>query len=412
MKIAIVGSGPAGMRAAEVVAAAGFSVPLFESMPSVGRKLLVAGVGGLNLTNAGTRGQLANHYTGPEMPGPLWDSMLADFDAEAVRTWAAGLGVETFAASSRRVYPVGLKAAPLLRRWVDRLRGLGVEFRLRHRWAGFAPTPSPEGVHRLLFTDRNGDAVVFEAHAVILAMGGASWPQTGSTGAWVELLEQHGIGVAPLQPSNCGWELDWPARVLEQAEGKPLKNIVARAGEKESAGELLITNYGLEGGALYALGPALRALHNERGSAELRLDLKPAFSVEQLVAKLGAMGKAPSHEQLLREARVRWRLAEAAAAILESRGPFTTPVALAQEAKDCRLSLTGPRPLAEAISSAGGVRWSELNGELMLRRMPGIFVAGEMIDWDAPTGGYLIQGCLSTGTRAAKGAIRWLEQPR
>ena len=400
MNVAIIGGGPAGLRAAEVAAASGASVTIFDAKPSLGRKFLVAGCGGLNLTRAEATERFATRYGSSEMPGDIWPSLLSDFDPTALRAWAAGLGIETFAASSGRVYPVGLRAARLLLRWLDRLRSLGVRFQTRHRWTALTVQETPRKL-RLDFETAAGP-VTFEADAAILALGGGSWPRTGSDGGWMKILERWGVATAPLEPANCGWELPWASSVLAQAEGRPVKNIVARAGDEEAAGELLITRYGLEGSAVYTLGPALRKMKNERGTAELRIDFKPTFTSEQLAAKLGP---AKNPVELLEQARTRWRLSEGAFAILASRGPFTTAAALAAEVKDCRLFPTGPRPIAEAISSAGGVRWSELTRGLMLRRIPGVFVAGEMIDWEAPTGGYLMQGCFSTGTRAAQGAL-------
>ena len=335
----------------------------------------------------------------------IWPSLLADFDSNAIRTWAAGLGVETFASSSGRVYPVGLKSARLLRRWIARLRALGVRIQTSRRWTGLTVQESPRRL-RLEFANADASPAVFDADAVVLALGGGSWPGTGSDGGWMGIFERLGIATTPLEPANCGWELPWAASVLAQAEGRPLKNIIAKAGDQETAGELIVTRYGLEGSALYALGSALRAMQKQRGAAELRIDFKPTFTTEELIAKLGALGE--NTPDLLRQARSRWRLNEATFAILATRGPFHTPAALAAEVKDCRLFLSGPRPLAEAISSAGGVCWSELTADLMLRRIPGIFVAGEMIDWEAPTGGYLLQGCLATGTRAGNSAVRWL----
>ncbi len=396
IKIAIIGGGPAGLRAAEVAAAGGASVALYDAKPSVGRKFLVAGRGGLNLTHAEPREKFATRYTGAEQPPDFWPSLLAEFDADALRQWAADLGVETFAATSGRVYPREMKAAPLLRRWVHRLREAGVQFALRHRWTGLRA-----GARWQVDFQVEGEPRVAEADAVILALGGGSWPETGSDGGWVSALETLGVAVAPLRSSNCGWEISWPAHVLAQVEGQPLKNITARAGETTAVGELLVTKYGLEGGAIYQLGPALRAM----AEPELLIDFKPAHSVEQLVKKLGNCPR-----NFLAEARSRWKLSDAAFAILENlpgRAPFTSAESLAEVVKGCALRLTGPRPLAEAISSAGGVRWSELNSSLMIQRRPGIFVAGEMIDWDAPTGGYLMQGCFATGTRAAQGALQW-----
>ena len=405
MNVAIIGGGPAGLRAAEIAAAGGASVTLFDAKPSLGRKFLVAGCSGLNLTRAESVDRFATRYVGTEMPEDVWPSLLADFDSLALRAWAAGLGIETFAASSGRVYPVGLKAARLLLRWMARLRSLGVVIQTNHRWTGLTVCESPSRHLRLEFGVANHAPVSFDADAVILALGGGSWPRTGSDGGWVGILEKLGVAVSPLEPTNSGWELPWNDFVLSRAEGRPLKNIVARVGSQQAAGELLITRYGLEGSALYALSAPLRAMHREQGAAELHVDLKPTFTAQELVAKLGT---PQNPRDMLNEARMRWRLSETAFTILSSRGPFSTPAALAAEVKNCRLVLTGPRPLAEAISSAGGVRWSELTRGLMLRRIPGVFLAGEMIDWEAPTGGYLLQGCFATGTRAGNRALEWL----
>ena len=396
INIAIIGGGPAGLRAAEVAAAGGASVTLFDAKPSVGRKFLVAGRGGLNLTHAESRERFATRYSGAGQPPDFWPSLLAEFDADMLRQWAADLGVETFAATSGRVYPREMKAAPLLRRWVHRLRETGVKFALRHRWTGLRP-----GARWQLDFQVEGGPRLVEADAVILALGGGSWPETGSDGGWVSVLEKLAVAVAPLTPANCGWELAWPSAVLAQAEGRPLKNIAARAGDTTAVGELLVTKYGLEGGAIYQLGPALRAM----AEPEITIDFKPAHTVGQLVKKLGNCPR-----NFLGEARSRWKLSDAAFVILESlseRGPFTSAESLAATVKNCALRLTGPRPITESISSAGGVRWSELNSSLMIQRLPGIFVAGEMMDWDAPTGGYLMQGCFATGTHAARRALEW-----
>jgi uncharacterized flavoprotein (TIGR03862 family) len=393
MELAIIGGGPAGLRAAEVAAVGGAAVTIYDAKASVGRKFLVAGRGGLNLTNAEPRERFVTRYSAP---ADLWPSLLADFDSEALRAWAAGLGVEIFAASTGRVYPREMKAAPLLRRWVQRLRQLGVQFAMRHRWVGLR-----RGARWQVDFEMENETRTVEADAVILALGGGSWPETGSDGAWTTALEKLGVAIAPLQPANCGWEFPWPPAVLAAAEGQPLKSIAARAGEAEAKGELLVTSYGLEGGALYALGPALRAL----ATPVLAIDFKPENTVAQLVAKLG-----PVRRNLLAEARTRWRLSDAAHAILAhctGAPSCASGEALAHLAKHCPLRLTGPQPLAEAISSAGGVRWSELDERLMLKNLPGVFLAGEMIDWEAPTGGYLLQGCFATGTRAARGAIEW-----
>ena len=401
MDIAIIGGGPSGLRAAEVATSAGGSVTLFDAKPSVGRKFLVAGRGGLNITKAEPRERFVTRYTGPEQPPDLWPSLIEEFDPEALRAWAADLGVETFAASTGRVYPREMKAAPLLRRWVQRLKSLGVHFAMQHRWVGLEPG-APLRLHFQVGSEQR----VFEADAAILALGGASWPETGSDGAWTTVLEQLRISVAPLQPANCGWETPWPEEVLKAAEGKPLKNIVARAGDLEAAGELMVTSYGLEGGAIYQLGSALRSM----AAPEISIDLKPSSTIEQLVKKMG-----PVRRNFLAEARSRWRMDEASAAVLAhgaagGDASITSAAELASIAKRCRIPLTGPRPIAEAISSAGGVRWRELDDDLMLKQLPGVFVAGEMIDWEAPTGGYLMQGCFASGTHTGRAAVKWLQR--
>ncbi len=399
----MIGGGPAGLRAAEVAASAGIQVTLYEGKPSVGRKFLVAGRGGLNLTHGEPLDRFAARYSGPGQPADLWPRLLSGFGPAALRQWAAGLGVETFQATSGRVYPEEMKAAPLLRRWVARLRGLGVSFAMNHRLAGLEPNVSdsagirPSGF-RLGF--ENGASTT--ADAVILALGGGSWPETGSDGAWTGWLESLGLAVHPLAAANCGWEHDWSPEVLARAEGKPLKNIHVRAGDTLAVGELLITRYGLEGGAIYQLGAALRAM----AEPAITIDFKPTFSVERLVAKMES-----ARRNFLDEALVRWRIGDAAHALLADR-PWTDATSLARAVKHCVIPLRGPRPIAEAISSAGGVAWRELDSDLMVKQLPGLFVAGEMIDWEAPTGGYLMQGCFVTGTRAAAAAARWLAARR
>jgi uncharacterized flavoprotein (TIGR03862 family) len=395
MGIAVIGGGPTGLRAAEVLAENGAAVTVFDAKASVGRKFLVAGGGGLNLTKAEPPARFATRYRGPEMPADFWPARLAEFGPDDLRTWAAGLGVETFAASTGRVYPREMKAAPLLRGWVRRLRGLGVHFAMHHRLTAIRDDGTLE------FETPDGPRIV-APQATILALGGGSWPETGSGGGWVSALEKHGIAVAPLRPANCGWEVAWPAEVLAKAEGAPLKNIALRAGNEQARGELVITRYGLEGGAIYQLGAALRAMVHPA----LEIDFKPDLDAAALRAKLG-----PARRNWLAEATQRWKLAPAAAAILghhPDAANWTTAEAWITAVKSCRVALTGPRPLAEAISSAGGVRWSELDVHLMLRKLPGVFVAGEMIDWEAPTGGYLMQGCFATGAHAARGVLEWL----
>jgi len=382
--IAIIGGGPAGLRAAEVCAARGFRTVLFDAKRSVGRKFLVAGKGGLNLTNAEPAGAFAGRYSG-NTPG-FWRNALDAFGPQHLRDWAAGLGCETFERKSGRVYLKDLKAANLLRSWVARLKAAGVEFRMQHRLAALEP-----GAPFRLGFDNGAQA---EADAVVLALGGASWPETGSDGGWVPLLKGLGVSTAPLEPSNCGWGHDWPPGVIEAAEGKPLKNIQATAGGQSFHGELIVTRYGLEGGPLYALGSTLRKM----AEPAVSIDLKPSHSAGQLVAKMESV-----RANFAACARERWKLCDAAHALLASRD-WPDAAALAEGAKNWTVPLTGPRPIAEAISSAGGLEWRELTAGLMVEKIPGLFAAGEMVDWDAPTGGYLLQACFSTGTLAANAA--------
>ena len=388
-RIAIVGGGPAGLRAAEVCAATGMKVVLFDAKRSVGRKFLVAGKGGLNLTNAEPEEIFANRYS--EKNSDFWRGVLEVFDSGDLREWALGLGFETFATKSGRVYLKDLKAAGLLRRWVARLREMGVLFQTNHRLVDL------KGSQPFQLVFENGTCA--EADAVILGLGGGSWPETGSDGEWTSLFEKLGLATRPLAPANCGWEHDWPPEVLQAAEGKPLKNICVTAGEKSASGELILTRYGLEGGPLYALGSALRKMD----APSISIDLKPAHSVDQLVAKMESVRR-----NFASEARLRWKLGDAACALL-ARKEWKDAPSLAREAKNIMIPLRGPRPIAEAISSAGGVRWEELTEDLMVKKIPGLFVAGEMIDWEAPTGGFLLQACFATGTLAAQSACKFCQ---
>jgi uncharacterized flavoprotein (TIGR03862 family) len=395
--VLVVGGGPAGLRASELVSAAGLRTVLADHKPSVGRKFLVAGRGGLNLTHSEPVENFPTRYGNTDGgSAERWQSLLADFSPGDLRAWAEGLGIETFIGTSGRVFPLTKQAAPLLRRWIERLRKQGVSFRPRHGLAGFR---AKNGEWELEFATAKGTATI-TTRAVILALGGASWPQTGSDGGWVKLLVEAGIAVTPLTPANCGYEVDWPLEFLAQAEGLPLKNVVVCVGNESVAGELLVTKYGFEGGALYQLGRALRTM----AQPKIEIDLKPAFTVGQLSAKI-------RHAQgihLLDQATRAWRLSRVSVALLQLRAPFASTGELGALAKAYPLTLRGPRPIEEAISTAGGVSWDELDNNLMLKRWPGIFCAGEMTDWDAPTGGYLIQGCFSTATRAAQGTLKFL----
>lgn len=390
--IAIIGGGPAGLRAAEVAASQGASVTLFDAKPSVGRKFLVAGKSGLNLTNAAEFEDFLAQYSGRNFPVERWRDYLKAFDNKRLSDWAASLGVETFAARSGKVFPSSKKAAPLLRRWVLRLRELGVKFRMKHEWTDLERLEN--GVALEFLKD---DQVVRESFdTVILTMGGASWPQTGSTGAWVSILEKQGVEIVPLQSANCGWESTWTRETLEVVEGKPLQNLNVSANGVQLTGELVVTRYGFEGTPLYSLGPVLRSMEEPA----IEIDFKPTFTEERLVAKMES-----ARRDFYKEAGLRWKLNETACAIIRQyHGEFDNAEALAKVTKCCRIPLRQPRPIDEAISTAGGVAWSELNEQLMLKKLPGVYCAGEMIDWEAPTGGFLIQGCFVTGNVAGSSA--------
>lgn len=392
--VLVVGGGPAGLRAAELTSAAGLKTILVDHKASVGRKFLVAGRGGLNLTHSEPVENFPARY-GDSIN--RWQKLLEEFSPADLRAWAEGLGIETFVGTSGRIFPITKQAAPLLRRWVERLRKQGVSFHSRYRLTGFRRLET--GELESGFSTAEG-LITQRTKTLILALGGASWPQTGSNGEWIKLFAKTEIAVTPIAAANCGYEVDWPSDFLDQAEGLPLKNVVARAGETSAPGELLITKYGVEGGALYQLGRQLRAMSLPR----LEIDLKPAFTVEQLAAKI----RDAKGEQLLEQASRAWRLSNSAQALLQLHSPFASAEKLAQLAKAYPLPLRGPRPIEEAISTAGGVSWDELDANLMLKRWPGIFCAGEMIDWEAPTGGYLLQGCFSTATRAARGVNDFL----
>lgn len=393
-QILVIGGGPAGLRAAEVASAAGALVTLCDQKRSVGRKFLVAGKGGLNLTHSEALETFVTRYSGPDQPTGFWKRALENFDNAAIRAWAARLDVGTFVQKSGRVYPKALKAAPLLRRWVERLRSHGVTFLMSHRLTGITP-----GEAR--FAAPDGE-VVIAADAIILALGGGSWPQTGSDGAWVSVFEKAGIGVRPLASANCGWEVAWPSNLADQVEGQALKNVVASVGDELAPGEIMLTRYGMEGGPLYALGPALRSMPEP----EVTLDFKPTFAEEKLIAKMESVKRG-----FLKESQYRWKLSDPMRALLDHfHGPFDSAEDLAKHAKACRIPLVRPRPIEEAISSAGGVVWKALDDHLMIHDLPGVFVAGEMIDWEAPTGGYLLQGCFASGTMAAEAAVRFVER--
>lgn len=404
-RLAIIGGGPAGLMAAEAACAAGVAVDLYDAKGSVGRKFLLAGKGGLNLTHAEAPARFVERYGSRQSEIRRW---LDAFDADALRAWARDLGVETFAGSSGRVFPCDLKAAPLLRAWLHRLRGAGVNFHMHHRWLGW------QAHGALHFATPQGERAV-PTDAVVLALGGASWPQLGSDGAWVAPLQQAGIDVAPLQPANCGFELAWSEHLSSRFAGAPLKAVVAHWTDRHGVsharqGECVLSEYGIEGSLIYAVGAELREQLAERGEAVLRLDLVPGYSEPVLAERLAApRGKHSIGGWLRRRAGLD---AAKCALVFEltAKSSLADPLALAAQLKAMPLRLRAPRPVAEAISTAGGVRLEALDENLMVRARPGVFCAGEMLDWEAPTGGYLLTACLASGLLAGRGVARWLQK--
>lgn len=403
--VAVVGAGPAGLMAAEVLINAGAKVGVYDAMPSAGRKFLMAGKGGMNITHAEAFEQFLSRYAAHR--GDL-DASLRDFDPESLRAWVKGLGIDTFVGSSGRVFPTEMKAAPLLRAWLHRLREAGVRFHMRQRWLGW----SDDG--ELRFANSSGELLI-EADASILALGGGSWPQLGSTGSWPPLLAQQGVEVMPLKPANCGFEVAWSAYFRQRFAGLPLKAVRLHFTDSEGrtfsqAGELMLTDYGLEGGLIYACSALLREEIASAGSARIFLDLCPDRDIPNISARLALpRGKA----SLANHLRKRLNLEGAKAALLRevlSSAAMQNPEMLAGTLKALPVTLLATRPLAEAISSAGGVSFKALDANLMLRQRPGTFCAGEMLDWEAPTGGYLLTACLATGRTAGQGALAWIRQ--
>ncbi len=395
--VAVIGAGPAGLMAAEAASAAGRSVILFDAMASPGRKFLMAGRGGLNLTHSEPLERFLSRYgEASQRLAP----MLGAFPPEALRRWAAELGIETFVGSSGRVFPTGLKASPLLRAWLARLSAAGVRLETRRRWDGF----TPEGALRLL--DPAGGLHPVQADATVLALGGASWARLGSDGAWATTLEALGVPVAPFRAANCGFTIAWPAEFAARYAGTPLKNIALALGDTRVRGEAVVAGYGIEGGAVYALGALPHEALARDGTARLRLDLKPDLSLGELVARLDRPRRGASLSSFLRKAA---NLPPVAAALLRAVQPATmagTAAEIATALKALPIDLTGTAPLDRAISSAGGVAWAALGPDLQIVARPGLFLAGEMLDWEAPTGGYLLQACFATGRWAGAAAGR------
>jgi uncharacterized flavoprotein (TIGR03862 family) len=395
-RIAIIGAGPAGLAAAEVLGDAGHSVTVFDHMPSPGRKFLLAGRGGLNLTHSEERQVFLSRY-GNE--GVWLRPAIEAFGPEDVRAWCEGLGQHVFVGSSGRVFPAAFKAAPLLRAWLRRLEGMGARFEGRHRWLGFG---SDGG---LRFTTPHGE-VVRRADATLLALGGASWPRMGSDGAWVTILRDAGLCVHGLRPANSGFLVAWSRVFLDRFEGVPLKRIEISAGGRTCRGEAVITKEGLEGGAVYAVFAAVREELSRSGSVMIHLDLRPDLSADALGMRLAGDRQGRSLANFLRQ---RAGLPPVAIGLVqEAQRGGTATASLAATIKALPLCVLGVQPIDQAISSAGGIAGAELDERLMLRRLPGVFAAGEMLDWEAPTGGYLLQACFSTGRWAAHGMLDWV----
>jgi uncharacterized flavoprotein (TIGR03862 family) len=396
-RIGIIGGGPAGLMAAEVLSARGHAVTVLEAMPTIGRKFLLAGKSGLNITHAEPLERFVTRFGAAD---ERLRAALDSFTPGDLRGWAQALGTETFVGTSGRVFPTVMKASPLLRAWRARLEAQGVEIRVRHRWKGFAP----EGL--LIETPDGQTTMAFDA--VLLALGGASWPRLGSDAAWVEEFAEKGVGIAPLRPANCGFDVEWSAFFIEKFAGAPVKGVAARSNAGVIPGEFVISKTGVEGSLIYAHATALRDALEETGAATLVLDLAPGRTEARLAGDLARQGGKASFSSRLRKGA---GLDGVKAALLRecvADVSGMSPEVLAAAIKALPLPLVRPRPIAEAISSAGGVRFDAIDEAYMLTALPGIFVAGEMVDWEAPTGGYLLTACFATGRAAADGMDRWL----
>jgi len=400
-RVVVVGGGPAGLMAAEVARAAGADVQLYDRLASAGRKFLIAGKGGLNLTHAEGADAFAARYGARQDEVGRW---LAKFGANEIREWARGLGVETFVGTSGRVFPIDLKAAPLLRTWVRRLRARGVGFHMQHRWLGWCDDGD------LRFVHPDGERHVF-ADTVVLALGGGSWPVLGSDASWVPLLSERGVAVAPLRPANCGFDIGWSEHFAARHAGHPLKPVVIEWTDSDGQvvrqqGEFVITATGVEGSLIYALSARLRDAIAVRGATEIRLDLAPGRDIRRLAPDLAQpRGSRTLSEHWRRHAGIEGVKAGLLYEVLP-KDQLQDPARVAATLKALPLKLVRARPLDEAISTAGGVRMETLDDNLMIRNLPGVFCAGEMLDWEAPTGGYLLTACLASGRIAGAAAAQ------
>jgi hypothetical protein len=403
MSVAVIGAGPAGLMAAEVLAHGGAQVTVYDAMPSAGRKFLMAGRGGLNLTHSEPLPQFLARY---REATPDLQRAIEAFPPGVLRDWSEALGQPTFVGTSGRVFPKAFKASPLLRAWLRRLDNAGVQFAFRHRWAGWDVNDC------LLFETADGQRAA-EARATVLALGGASWPRLGADGAWVEILTEKGIKVSPLRPSNCGFTIGWSDVFRHRFEGQPLKGVALTFGPHALRGEAIITRTGIEGGAIYALSAELREAVLHAGQAALKIALRPDLEIDDLTARLSAPKGKQTLSNFLRKAA---QLAPVAIGLLQETAKASgrtlsslSPAELAALINAVPIQLTGVAPMTRAISTAGGIAFDELDADFMLSRLPGTFAAGEMLDWEAPTGGYLLQASFATGAAAGRGVLKWLD---
>jgi uncharacterized flavoprotein (TIGR03862 family) len=402
--VAVIGAGPAGLMAAEVLAQGGAYVVVYDAMPSAGRKFLMAGRGGLNLTHSEPLPAFLARY---REAMPHLNAAIEAFPPQALRDWSEALGQETFVGSSGRVFPKTFKASPLLRAWLRRLDATGVKLLLRHRWSGWDEKgrlrfQTPDGLHAI------------KPNTIVLALGGASWPRLGSDGAWTETLAARGVKISPLRPANSGFTVAWSDIFRDRFEGQPLKGVALTFGKHSIRGEAIITHTGIEGGVVYALSAELREAILRDGQATLNIAVRPDAELGDLTAKLSATKGKQSFSNFLRKAA---NLSPVAIGLLQETAKASgsslaslSPVDLARLIQAVPVQLNGVSPIARAISTAGGIAFDELDDAFMLRRLPGAFVAGEMLDWEAPTGGYLLQASFATGLAAGRGALKWLER--
>ena len=403
-QVAVIGAGPAGLMAAEVLAQGGASITVYDAMPSAGRKFLMAGRGGLNLTHSEALPAFLTRY---RKAVPQLAAAIEKFPPDRLRRWSEALGQPTFVGSSGRVFPKAMKASPLLRAWLRRLDSQGVRFAFRHRWTGW----DEEG--RLSFDTPDGPGA-FEAGATVLALGGGSWPRLGSDGAWTKILAARGVTISPLKPANCGFAAAWSDVFRDRFEGQPLKGVALSFGAHTARGEATITRTGIEGGAVYALSAELREAILSSGQATLHIALRPDLETGDLIARLSAPRGKQSLSNWLRKVAqlspVGIGLLQEAAIASGVSLPSLSPQKLAELIDAVPIKLSGTAPIARAISTAGGISFDELDADFMLRRLPGTFAAGEMLDWEAPTGGYLLQASFATGAAAGLGAVKWLQR--